>query len=346
MNLKNKQCIISGYEIERNILKNQDTRQKKFREFGFKDFKGVVAHAKGYPIYMGGYDGSGKSEISIELQLQLSELYGDKHVILTGEVGQIEEVYLELYWKYGKKPYNKYDYYGNENIDYQTDEERNESRSFINNHFLVVDVLRIPEIFRFDDLTKEITTTLNEGLTFESISTISIDGVYEVTREDKPQTEQQLEALLNKVYRYGQREMVTVLMTTHVANKNGFIDLEGGNKYPKPPTKYNWTMGMMWSRKGYQLLNIYRPTSKFDYFGNGQMCEPNECWVENEKSKPKGLTLPGRARLYFDTFANRYYELVDGKKSFSRKWWEEESREVYNAAAGLEPSKEFDKAPF
>lgn len=350
MDVKNKQCIISGYEIERTILANQDLKQKKFRDFGFKAFQNIVASAKGFPIYMGGYDGSGKSEISIELQLQLSELYGDKHVILTGEVGQVEEIYLELYWKHGKKPYNKFDYYGNENLSYQSDEERALSRNFINAHFLVVDVLRIPEVFRFDDLTKEIKNTLNEGLTFESISTISIDGVYEVTREDKPQTEQQLEALLNKIYRYGQRESISVYMTTHVANKNGFLELEGGNKYPKPPTKYNWTMGMMWSRKGYQLLNVYRPTIKYDYYGNGDMCEPNECWIENEKSKPKGLTLPGRARIFFDPFANRYYEMINGEKMFSRAWWIEESDQVYAAADAMQPNMDFqnesDTAPF
>ena len=338
-----QQILVSGFEIEATILKNQDTKQKRFKDFGFKAFQGIIAFAKGYPIYMGGYDGSGKSEVCMELQLQMSELYGEKHVILTGEVGQIEEIYLELYWKYGKKPYNKYDYYGNENVNYQSDEERTESRNFINNHFLVVDVLKIPEIFRFDNLTKEITEVLNEGFSIDVIGTISIDGVYEVTREDKPQTEQQLEALLNKVYRYGIREKVTVLMTTHVANKNGFLDLEGGDKYPKPPTKYNWTMGMMWSRKGYQLLNIYRPSTKYSYFGTDEMCANNEVWIENEKSKPKGLTMPGRARIFFDVNANRYYEEVDGEKKFSRAWWVEESNQFYNAVAALEPNNDFIK---
>jgi hypothetical protein len=341
-----KNCIISGHEIEKDILAKQDIRQKRFKDFGFKAFQGKVAYAKGYPIYMGGYDGSGKSEISIELQLQASELYSHKHIILTGEVGQIQEIYLELYWKAGRKPYNKYDYYGNENINHQTDEERTASRNFINNHFLVVDVLQIPDIFRFDDLTKEITNTLNEGYTFDKIDTISIDGVYEVTREDKPQTEQQLEALLNKVYRYGIKNSITVLMTTHVANKNGFLDLAGGNKYPKPPTKYNWTMGMMWSRKGYQLLNIYRPSVNFDYFGDNEICEPNEVWVENEKSKPKGLTLPGRARIYFDLVANRYYEVIDGVKHFSREWWLEDTEKIELASSALIPNNDFDKAPF
>ena len=339
MNIKNNQCIISGYEIEKTILANQDARQKKFRDFGFKAFENIVAAANGYPIYMGGYDGSGKSEISLELQMQLSELYGDNHVILTGEVGQVEEVYLELYWKHGKKPYNKYDYYGNENRVYQSEEERKQSRDFVNAHFLVVDVLRINEIFRFDDLTNEIKNILNEGLTFSNVSTISIDGVYEVTREDKPQTEQQLEALLNKIYRYGQRETVSVYVTTHVANKNGFLELDGGKKYPKPPTKYNWTMGMMWSRKGYQLLNVYRPSTKYDYFGNGNMCAPNECWIENEKSKPKGLTLPGRAKIYFDTLANRFYEKINGEKKYSRDWKLEESEQVYAAAEAMQPNK-------
>ena len=333
-----KDVIASGYDVERYILENQDKLQNRFKHFGFKSMSDYVAYAKGFPIYLGGYDGSGKSEFTMELQLQLSELYGEKHLIFTGEVGKVEEVYLELYWKYGKKPYNKFNHFGEPYKEHQTEDERNASRQFINSHFLVVDALQVPEQFRFDDLTSELTNHLNIGLAVDDIDTISIDGVYEVSREDRPQTDQQLEALLNKVYRHCQKENRTIFMTTHVSAQNGLLKLPNGKSYPNIPTKYNWTMGMFWSRKGYQLINVYRPSPLYDYFGDGNLTARNEVWINSEKSKPKGLSITGTAKLYFDLHANRYYELIDGEKHFSRKWWEEES--------AIQPNLEFEKPPF
>ena len=342
-------AIVSGLELERSLITNRQNKQKAYYSFGFSKMNPYLRLAKGYPIYLGGYDGHGKSEFILELQMQLSELYGMKHLVFSGEIGSPEQIITKLCSKYGKKPFNRYKEDGEEYYTYQNDEESMRSLNFVNEHFLVVDRFATGEGFRFDNMIETLDDYMRNGFGVSDVDTISIDSWYELDREEVSGTDRQLEMFLQKMFRYGYKNKISFIVSSHIG-ANGHKTMHEvpntGQKYPGVPSKYNWTGGMMWSRMGFQMINGYKPHSEIDYFGDNNLCEWNEFWVDVEKSKPERIGKKGRSTIYFDIHANRYYEMIDGRKMFSRKWWEEESEEVYNAAAALQPNNDFDKAPF
>lgn len=344
-------AVVSGYEIESDILKQQDTIQKSFYSFGFKTLDPYLKLARGFPIYVGAYDSHGKTSLITEIQMQLAELYGMKSVVFSGEIGSVEDTYLELYNMYGKKPYNKYNREGHLNGVYQSDKERDESRAFVNSHFLVVDRFRVESGFDFDAMTSAIEEALNEGFSLDKVDTVSVDSWYELEREKGEGTDRQLEKFLQKVFRYGYKHKITFIISSHIGAMNhsaGMLEIPDTKaKYPKPPSKYAWSGGLLWSRMAFQLVNLYRPHSKIDYFGDGEMCAKNEAWIDVEKSKPKSIGKVGRCTLFYDQFKSRYYEVVDSERKFSRRWWEEDK-----PLSELQPNLDFgssiqnDEAPF
>ncbi len=344
-------AIVSGLELERSLITNRQVKKKRFYSFGFSTMNPYLRMAKGFPIYLGGYDGHGKSEFILEMQMQLSELYGMKHLVFSGEIGSPEEIVVKLCSKYGKKPFNRFMEDGQEYHNYQSDEESMKSLNFVNEHFLIVDRFSIGDGFKFDNMIETLNDYMNAGFGVSNIDTISIDSWYELDREEVNGTDRQLEKFLQKMFRYGYDNKISFIVSSHIG-ANGHKSMheipDTKQKYPGVPSKYNWTGGMMWSRMGFQMINGYKPHDKIDYFGDGELCQWNEFWVDVEKSKPERIGKKGRVAIYFDVNANRYYELIDNQKCFSRKWWEVASEQVYNAAAALKPNQDFltDEAPF
>lgn len=330
--------IRSGQSIDREVYAMREGGQNNFKKYGLKVMDGRMGIAQGYPVYAGGYDQTGKTEFLFELLLQRSELYGQKHLVFTGEVGTVQDVYMDLYSKAGFKPYSKFDAYGHPQ-EHQTDKQAGESKLFIDEHFYVVDTLSTPELFRFDDLTKALDHFLDiyEGGHIK-FSTISIDPYYEISREKEPQTDQALQVLFGKIYRYGQRNKIDVFMTNHISKPLSFMDLSDGRKYPHMANAYQWAGGQKWKQKGFLLLGLYRPHPLGDY---PEPPEFNELWVTIEKAKPKGLGAQGLFKIYYDTFAGRYYEKINGEKKFSRAWWDEESDDIKSYTSSMEPSTDF-----
>lgn len=337
--------IKTGLQVETNTYQIREGNGLKFKKYGLKVMAEYMGIATGFPLTAGGFDQTGKTEFIFELLLQRSELYDQKHLLFTGEVGSVEDIYIDLYSKAGFKPYNKFDVYGNPQP-HQTDKEAAKSKMFIDNHFFVVDTKNTPDLFRFDDLTKEIDKfAFANELDIQNFDTITIDPYYEISRENEPQTDQALQVLFGKIYRYGQKNKVDVIMTNHISKPEKYIDLSDGRKYPAMASSYQWAGGQKWKQKGFLLLGLYRPHPLGDY---SEPPRPNELWVTVEKSKPKGLGKQGLFKLYYDAFCGRYYEIINGEAKFSRDWQKEESDLFKEHTKAMQPNEDFnnDKAPF
>lgn len=335
--------IKTGQSVTNQVSKLRDGKGLTFKPYGLKIMSEYMGIAKGFPIYSGGYDQTGKTEFLFELLLQRSELYGQKHLVFTGEVGSVEDIYMDLYSKAGFKPYAKFDSYGKPQP-HQTELQASNSKLFIDEHFFVVDTMNTPDLFQFGHLVQELDKFVNqfEGGSID-FNTISIDPYYEISRENEPQTDQALQVLFGKIYRYGQRNSIDIFMTNHISKPSAFIELSDGRKYPSMANAYQWAGGQKWKQKGFLLLGLYRPHPLGDY---SEPPESNELWVTVEKSKPKGLGKQGLFKIYYDAFAGRYYEMINGEKKFSRDWMQEESEINYNGLNAIKPNTDFNKAPF
>jgi len=76
---------------------------------------------------------------------------------------------------------------------------------------------------------------------------------------------------------------------------------------------------MMWSRKGYMVLSLWRPPQELVNPDTGQHYARNETIIEILKVKPKIMGATGRVSLFYDNMSSRFYELDGiGNKLFSR----------------------------
>lgn len=336
-----------AHTLKKQIFDIRNGKGYKVSKLGLKSLSERLGIVKGFPTYFGATPGSGKTEILLEILLQLTELHGWKHLILTGETGKAEEIYAKLIHKAGKKPFMTMDRHGNhyKEDEIQSELEADKNFHFINEHFTVIDALEIDtkKAFRWDDLIDNLRDECN--LTSDTYDTLSIDPFYEIDREDVPQTDGQLRALFHKVYQYCQAENKVVFLTSHIVQMKRDVKLMDGTYDRSEPTAFDFSGGQAWFQKGYNLVTLYKPDVLLDLPDGPPKW--NEVWVNIRKTKPDGTGKKGRVKLFFDYYnSNRYYEDFNGLHKYSRKWWEEESEEVYNAAAALQPNDDFTKAPF
>lgn len=322
-------------DVRGKLEKLENGGNAKGYRLGLPGLARIAGAAPGWPIFMGGFPQSGKTELLFEILLELSELHGLKHVILTGEAGKVEEIYNELCHKAGRKPYLNKDIFGNEIPGAQNELERDRSRLFVNEHFVVIDIMQLPDVFRWDNLIQTVREYLDETFADFYYDTISVDPFYEIDVEDKPQTDQQLSLLFRKIYRDAQREgkEFVPILTNHIIKPDKFIHCNHlPGLYPMQPNGYQFAGGQMWMKKGYQVWTQYRPTTKHDYSLNGDgsgIPAPNELWLSVDKAKPKGLAKVAQTVLYYDTYKGRYYQLPNFETDhengvYSYPWWEDE----------------------
>ena len=85
-----------------------------------------------------------------------------------------------------------------------------------------------------------------------------------------------------------------------------------------PPALPNeWAGGRTWWRRAFTMLLVYRPPKSLTN-EDGQPVEPNEAWIINQKSKPKGTGKIGRVSIFWDWKKNGYYSYDSmGNKLYS-----------------------------
>jgi len=319
--------IVSAQGVKDKILGIRNGEGYKAEILGLKNLSNMLGITKGFPTYFGAVPGSGKTEVLMEILLQLSELHGWKHVILTGETGKAEEIYAKLIHKRGRKPFMKVTRKGVIIDNPQNDKEADENFKWVSEHFMVIDALKIDtsKPFRWDDLIESVEGILN--LTDFKYDSLSVDPFYEIDREDKPQTDGQLRALFHKVYHYCQDNNVVVFLTSHIIQMKRDVKLLDGTFDRSEPTAFDFSGGQAWFQKGFNLVTIYRPNVLLDLPDNTP--KPNEVWINVRKSKPDGTGKTGRVKWYFDYYdTNRYYEIIEGERLFSRDWIKEENNRV------------------
>ena len=88
--------------------------------------------------------------------------------------------------------------------------------------------------------------------------------------------------------------------------------------YPQP-TFFDTMGGMMWSRKGYMVMSLWRPPIELINPDTDQPYEKNETIIQILKVKPKIMGAVGRISLFYDNMSSRFYEKdAFGTKQFSR----------------------------
>lgn len=284
---------------------------KSFAEHGLKDLMSTGIFSvdplfrlkKGYPLFIAGNPGAGKTEFCFEVLINASILHGWKHFIYCGEGGNIEHIYHELLHKYLEKPYK-----------WATEAEKIKAEYFIDTHFVIADHDKDFTINEFYDLAQKAEDEL--GIKFDCTVFDPFNDIKDETdkfggREDK------YLAYALKIARISSKKHNRVeILINHVADVLPKIDKDSGESYLPPALPTQWAGGRTWWRRAFTMILVYRPYT-FMKDKNGMPFAENESHIFVQKSKPKGVGKTGRASIFWDWKKNRYYCFEGSQQLYS-----------------------------
>ncbi len=296
-------------EVEEEILEFQRNGYQKGNSIGFNNSDDLISFIEGGVTYMYGAPYSGKSNLTHEICINLSEKYGWNWVLLTPETGSVAQVYGELTSIKSRKSFVGG---GSTNPEHSR---------FIRDHFVVIDT-RGMEFYMKDFYTqvegieRELGKKIH-GTVIDPHNYLDFDLRL---REDRA-IGKDLDLMLSDA-RDNKRHNILV---THVRDQQlRFVKNSQGiaeSSYYPVASPREIQYGQIFFRKGMQMMSVWRP---IDTDGNplrdneGNEYDLNETHVHVQKSKPKGIGKTGMFRLWYDSEKNRYYEkTLNGLRSYA-----------------------------
>ena len=258
-------------------------------------------------IYSAPY--SGKTQIWFEFLVNLSKKYGLKHAIFSPETGRAEEIFIELIECVAKSDF--YDTYKNK----MTLSEKKKARNFVDEHFIVIDpddeVLTLETFYNYIDIVERVYNVKIHTTTVDPFNEMYHDFTKHNNRQDM-----YIEAMLGMIRRNARTTNRHNCIITHVQDQKQVQDKDTGQMYYPIPTFRQVAGGQAWSRKGEQMLAIWRPPSWLKN-EHGEPYAENTTIISVQKSKPKGIGKTGLICIYYDAKSHCYYEEIYNKHYYA-----------------------------
>jgi hypothetical protein len=285
-----------------SVRKVAEIGNKDVVKTGIASLDDIIGLKKGYPVFIGGAPHAGKTEVGLEVLINLSIEKGYKWFCYLGEGGTTENIFLELLHKFLGKPYL-----------YAEGKEKVNAEYFIETHFVIAN----------EDLDFMITGFYDAVLEAEKELDIKFDGTFFDPFNDIEEELQKFNGREDKFLAYALKEVRKSskkhnrvdFVVTHVADIRAVTDKEG-NRYMPAALPNEWSGGRTWWRRAFMMILVYRPPS-FLKDENGRNYEENETLIYCQKAKPKGIGKLGKRSIFWDWKKNRYYSYLNGQMLYS-----------------------------
>ena len=284
------------YKLEDKLAEIKD-----FAENGLGDLKSTGMECidefwklkKGYPVFVAGNPGAGKTEFVFEVQINTAIAYGWKHFIYCGEGGNIEHIFNELLHKYLENGYN-----------YASESQKVAAEYFISEHFVIADH---DKDFKVDDFYNLVSKAEKDlGIKFSTTVFDPFNDIKDEVEDFGGRDDKYLEYALKKVRISSKMNDRIDFIVNHVADVHPKTDRSSGRDYLPPALPTQWARGRTWWRRAFTMILVYRPYT-FMEDTDGRAYLENESHIIIQKSKPKGVGKLGRASIYWNWKKNRYY---------------------------------------
>ena len=305
----------------------QDKLQRVRNEGGFPTLStGSVQLDKhlrlvvGFPWFLGGQPHHGKTEVTMELLLKWSKLYGWKHYCYFGESGEIENIVADLCYKLIGKPYFAGSSYS------MNESERMYAEQFVSEHFYFADP---DKDYTWELWMKEITEA--ERTLRVKFNTTCFDPFNDLDYDmaKYPNITYWLKDVLKDVKRSSKINNRIDMLIVHIGETAPVKDSDG-NYYTPAALPTQWEGGKIWNRRAFVQINIWKNLQ-------GQ----TELIVNKAKPKEaKVYDAEYKAHWRWDWKKNRYDENVGGEQKCIL---EDEPTKVQEYNTRIEPK---DDVPF
>lgn len=259
---------------------------------GIASFEGKLFAKKGFPWIVYGSAGHGKSEVVMELLVNLSILYGFKHCIYLGEGGGYPDIFLEIMHKLLGKKYQ-----------HATQAEKIYAEQFVNEHFIIVNLDTDYTIGGFQKVVSEIEKL--RGIKFDTTLIDPWNDLVLETELFNGREDHYLAYALKKVRISSKENNRIDIIVNHTADIKAVTDKEG-NRYTPPAMPSEVSGGRTFHRRAFVMLLVYRPPA-FLKSADGIPYAENETHIYIQKIKPKQVGKVGMVKMFYDWKRNQYY---------------------------------------
>ena len=298
---------LENVQSELNHYRNNGAQRGASIGYKWEDLP--ISIKLGSTTYIGAAPHVGKTEFILDILINLSCIHGWKHCIFTPETGEPHEIFAEIASKYIGKDFVNSEYGMDE-------EERMEAENFAAEHFYIVDP-------KDEDLTLEgfyelvNQIEIDEDVTFQ---TTLIDPWNELTEnlihEDMGREDKYLSRILGYCRKNARNTKRHNFIINHVRDQ-AVQKLQNGTFYFPMPSPRDMAGGQVWFRKGMLMIMLWRPPIGWESPEGLVTTDDNELIVKVAKSKPKGVSINGIYRLYWDFKRKTYYQQSGGFKNYA-----------------------------
>lgn len=244
----------------------------------------IIMPRKGFPIFIGGYKGSGKSEIIMQIMIDWAEIYDWKCALFLSEEGSIGDCLEKLCEKKMKK-----------RITEMSVGEYQASRQWVSNHFWFYDDPNAdPTLNKFyhevEKKEKEKSFVFDVTL---------VDPYTNLKKEYKGARDQAVEEDLRLCVRNSKKFNRINIITNHVAKQQAWR--QGNDRFLPIPMIEDWSNGQAWGRIGFLCYTMFNPDMGIDYGKYGTPENEYEGWLICQKVKPRRTGKIGVKVLYWNT---------------------------------------------
>lgn len=315
-------------ELESHINERFENGVSKGMGTGFSNLDELYSIKLGCTTYVYGSPACGKSEFWFEMMINLSKKYGWKHAIYSPETGTPTDIAIELIHKWVGKPF--YDTLDRTSHTTRlTKEEINEISKEINEYFYIIDAGEYDfTIQQFYDKVDEICSIDNVV-----INTTMVDPINEIQHILNGEArDMYLEGMLGRIRRNARNTNRHNCVITHVVDQQlqQTKGVNGEDIYYYPlATPRQVSGGQAYFRKGDAMICLWRPPYGAIEPVTNRVYDGNEVLIAVQKAKPKGIGRVGRTTMWFDSSKSRYYEVINGTKSYAFQFTKHTPKEDY-----------------
>jgi hypothetical protein len=252
----------------------------------------------GYTTYIYGAPFSGKSQIWFDMLKNYSYRYGMRHAIFSPETGSAADVFIELIQMVAGGDF--YDIYGNK----ISVEDKDQARDFVERHFIVIDPgmksMTITELIASCEIIERTFNTKIHTLTIDPWNDLYHDMKDQNFREDK-----YLEEFLKLLRVTAHVNDWHICVITHTRDQQK--ERRGEVMFYPPATFREIAGGQTWSRRGFQMVSVWRPVEGLTEYAGMEFTGNETLWIQ-QKFKPKYAGKKGIGVVKYDAKKHCYYE--------------------------------------
>jgi len=279
---------------------------------GFRSLDRLISLRKGFPMFIAGAPGHGKSIFVKQIAINAAERHGWRILAYMGEEGSGVDLIADLVEMKVRKDLRVKRDSGFENPQAMDEDEFLEALTFVDRHFRII----CPDEVSKEPFTLERFHELADADHYDA--TIldpwnDLDHDFETCggREDV-----YLANALRDIRRRCREAGRLDIVVNHIGKIHADRKTDDGKRYQGPAMPTEWAGGQTWFRRAFQMILVYRPPAGFVIEGGGDPIEEGTAWIYCQKTKPKGVGALGRAVLRWDREIHQFVEFDDQGQEF------------------------------